>query len=92
MDKAKVVEASALEMEITRQFERLGSTSTSISNTITDINVMMFDRHSAVKYVHVERVRRRGRNKVKTAKRLPKREEMKRLWIQNMLKFTENAD
>jgi hypothetical protein len=64
VDNANVVDANAFEIEITKQFKRLGSTRISISKTMTDINVTIFDKHTAVKYVHVERVRIRGRNNV----------------------------
>ncbi len=49
VDNAKVVDANAFEIEIIIQFTRLGLIRTSISKTMTDINVTIFEIHNAVK-------------------------------------------
>lgn len=42
---------------------------------MTDNNVILFERHNAVKYVYVDSVRIRRRSKVQTAKIFPRRDE-----------------
>ena len=71
VDNANVLDAVALAIKTSIQLKRFGANSTSNSNTITDNNVTLFDRHNAVRYAYVDNVRIRRRRSVQTARRLP---------------------
>lgn len=49
VENANVVDANALAIEIIEQFNRVGSTTTSSSKIITDVNAIVFDIDNAVK-------------------------------------------